>query len=450
MSSSKLTNVLVYLSAALVALVPFHAFLTVWLASNFGHYTAFRLWIEVVIDLLFLGVLYVVWERKIRLSNKQARWLWWLGVGYVTVHVLLGIIALSQHTVNLAALGDGLVLNLRLLAIFWIAAALTSQSDWLRKHWLQLLLWPALIVVLFGLLQHFVLPIDFLHHFGYGPKTILPYETVNQKLSLVRVMSTQRGANPLGAYLVVVIAMLVAAWIRFKKWRVVLSIFLPATLIVLFFTYSRSAWLGSILAAAVVAWLSMNNEKVKQGLTILIGMILIAGGVSVLLLHNNSRFEDVFLHTDRQSTVVSSNYNHVSALKSGLHDIAHNPLGRGPGMAGPASTHNDHPARIAENYYVQLGQEVGILGAGIFIAINVIVGGMLWRQRKDPLAVALFASLLGITLINLFSHAWTDDTLAIIWWVLAGVASSSGIIKPVKHDTQKTKEKTAISAHPAR
>jgi hypothetical protein len=58
----------------------------------------------------------------------------------------------------------------------------------------------------------------------------------------------------------------------------------------------------------------------------------------------------------------------------------------------------------------------------LFVLINVGVGVLLYARRDDPLALSLLASLIGITLINMFSHAWADDTLSYVWWGLAGVA----------------------------
>ena len=34
----------------------------------------------------------------------------------------------------------------------------------------------------------------------------------------------------------------------------------------------------------------------------------------------------------------------------------------------------------------------------------------------------LFVSLIGISFINLLSHAWADDTLSLLWFGLAGIA----------------------------
>jgi len=55
---------------------------------------------------------------------------------------------------------------------------------------------------------------------------------------------------------------------------------------------------------------------------------------------------------------------------------------------------------------------------------------VLWLRRSDPLALGLFASLMGIGLIGLLSHVWTDDTLAYVWWGLAGIAMAPITKKP--------------------
>jgi len=44
------------------------------------------------------------------------------------------------------------------------------------------------------------------------------------------------------------------------------------------------------------------------------------------------------------------------------------------------------------------------------------------RARGSRLALVAFAALVGISFVGLLSHVWADDTLAFIWWGLAGVA----------------------------
>ena len=57
-----------------------------------------------------------------------------------------------------------------------------------------------------------------------------------------------------------------------------------------------------------------------------------------------------------------------------------------------------------------------------FILINLGVGYLLWLRRSDPMALCLFASLIGLSFINMLSHGWADDTIAYLWWGLAGIA----------------------------
>lgn len=494
--SDMLGSVVVMGVAVILALMPFHAFLTVWAASVFGHYTLWRLWKEILLIPIGLAAAWLgLRNERLRTEIAQS-WLLRLMFAYVILQLLLGLVALKLHQVNRAALGEGLVEDVRLMVIFFVAWVAASQTSWLRDHWQKLLLIPAAIVVASGLLQAFVLPADFLAHFGYGPATIRPYELVDQNSQFVRVQSTLRGANPLGVYLVMIIAAISAfVGVKSKKQKVKsekrdlrsavipahariqsrkrftdphlktsscrgrtlektgrflvksldFSYFFPrfglgrrvlrvkpgmtvgglATLIVLYFTYSRSAYIGTALAVFGVAWLSIKNKRVKIWLLAAAAIVCVLAGGAALVLRHNADFEDTFFHTSQLShSPHSSNQNRTSALESGIHDVLHDPFGRGPGTAGPASVHNNHPARIAENYFLQIGQEVGWLGLALFLTINILLAKELWHRRDEPdrLALTLIVSLAGLTFVNMLSHAWADDTLAYIWWGLAGIA----------------------------
>jgi len=411
------------LAILIILLMPFHAFLTVWGASLFGHYTALRLWKEALLLLSVIGVLYLLaTDQKIR-SHTMTRRLVWLILAYIAVTLIWGLVAYEKHDVSAKSLGYGLISDLRYPVFFLVTWASALRLGRLRANWQWLVLWPAAVVVLFGLLQVFILPRDFLSHFGYGASTIPAYETINHNSSYVRIMSTLRGANPLGAYLLIPISVLAARLVSPRRnWRQ--AVFMVASLVVLFFSFSRSAWVGAAISVAIICWLGIKSQRLRLQLlsTAVIAVLILAG--LALGLRNNVHFQNIFLHTQTHSAVASnSDSGHLSALRAGLKDIVHEPLGRGPGTAGPASIYNgSHPARIAENYYVQIGQETGWLGLALFLLINLGVGYLLWIRRSDPLALSLFASLIGLTLINLLSHAWADDTLAYIWWGLAGVA----------------------------
>jgi len=404
-------------------LMPFHALLTVWGASLIGHYTALRLWKEVFLVLCVIGVFYLwLTDHKIRFHTLSRR-LVWLILAYMALTVVWGLLALNQHDVSSKAFGYGLIINLRFLAFFLVTWAVALRLTRLRAHWQRLVLWSAAVVVAFGVLQALVLPHDFLRHFGYNEQTIPALETINHNQHYVRIASTLRGANPLGAYLLIPISLLSVLLIRHgRNWRQ--AVFLVGALLVLFFSFSRSAWVGAALSIIVLLFLSRlsrQSQRIALGVTAL--LLVVAGGLTLTYRHH-ARFENFVFHTQKNSAVKStSNQGHLTALKSGLDDLRTRPLGQGPGTAGPASVYNQpHPARIAENYFIQIGQETGWLGLLLFVVINAGVAALLYVRRDDPLALSLFASLIGLTFINLLSHAWTDDTLAYIWWGLAGIA----------------------------
>jgi hypothetical protein len=403
------------LAMLMLLLLPFHAFLTVWGSSLIGHYTALRLWPEALLTLSCIGVAYLLLaDHKIR-SHTLTRRLVWLIIAYIALNVIWGWIGISQHDVTAKALGYGLIVNLRFLVFFLVTWALALRLARMRANWQWLIYWPAAAVVIFGLLQAFILPHGFMTHLGYGSQTIPALETINHNQHYYRIDSTLRGANPLGAYLVIPISLLTVLVIRHQRtWRQ--GVFLLASVVVLFYTFSRSAWIGAVLSAGIILLLSQLSPKIQRLTAISIGGLIILSMLSIITFRNNARFENFIFHTETHSAVKStSNQGHAMALRAGLQDLRHDPFGQGPGTAGPASVYNDHQVRLAENYFVQVGQETGWLGLLFFLLINIGVGYLLWLRRADPLALSLFASLIGLTFINMLSHAWTDDTLAYIW-----------------------------------
>ncbi len=427
--STKLTaQVATGIILGIFVLIPFHALLTVWIGSAAGSYDATRLWKELLIVVLSLLVLYLLVKSRRDSRPVHTRSLFWIIASYSALHLLWGIVAILYNEVNTTALGYALVVNLRFLVFFVVCWVVAGHRNVLFAHWQAFLLVPALLVVIFGLLQAFVLPADILRHVGYGQDTISPYQTVDQKPEYMRVQSTLRGANPLGAYLVVVVTALLVLLIRkgklwSKREQVGVGACLISALVVLGSTYSRSAYIGMIIATVTACWLLLGSYKARR--VLLIGMVFVAlsGTVAVAVLRHNDVFQNTFFHTDEHSgSPRSSNEDRLSALKGGLGDVAKEPLGRGPGTAGPASQHNDHPARIAENYYIQIGQEVGWIGMVLFIVIVVSVLRELWTRRTEILPIVLLASFAGISVINLFWHAWTDDSVSLVWWGLAGIA----------------------------
>ena len=413
------------LAPLLVAVVlvglPFHAFLTVWLSQFVGHYALLRVWKELVLIPICISVAYGVYRRPEIVKWFLKSRLILLIAAYIVVILVWGAVAYQRGQVGRTALAYGILSDVRYLFFFAVVALAAAVAPWLHAKWQFMVFWPLAVVAGIGLLQYVVLPYDVLRHFGYSAATILPYEDINSNLHYMRVMSTLRGANPLGAYLVALVSLLLAKRQKQVWWYVLLG----ASLVVLVLTFSRSAWIGMLSAAAVIA-VARYMRGVRINPSFVLWCVVAAGvlgGVAVGI-SRSTAFQNVFLHTQAHSAVVTtSNQGHATALQRGVRDVLREPFGRGPGTAGPASAYNvGHPVRIAENYFIQIAQETGWLGLFLFVTIQCFIGGMLWRRRRDPLALGLFAGLIGISAVGLFSHVWTDDTLAYIWWGLAGIA----------------------------
>lgn len=416
----------VYVPAALIfiilALIPFHAFLTVWGSSLIGHYTALRLWKEYLVVFCLIGALYIfITDKKIRELFYHSRLIQFISL-FLIIELIWGIVGYHQGEVNKKALFYGWLSDCRYLVFFLITLIIAKKTSLLKNNTIKLIMWPALIVILFGLAQVFILPRDFLAHFGYGPNTIAPFETINHNSHYVRIASTLRGANPLGAYLLIPLSLATVLLIRGKKvWQ--MALFMAAGIIVLIFSFSRSAWLGFIVAIALSIYLGVKSKVLKRNLLLIaIGLIIIFGGLFIAE-RNNARFQNIIFHTQTHSSVpTTSDEAHSSALETGLKQLSKEPLGKGVGTAGPPSVYNKHPAVIPENYYVQIGLETGWLGLAVFIVINVLIIMSLWVRKADTLSLALLTSFIGIIVCNMLLEAWTDDTLCYLWWGLAGIA----------------------------
>ena len=425
----KTAKILSLMIAIILALLPFHAFLAVWLSSMVGHYTLLRLWKEFLLMVVLAGATFLVLRDKNLVRLLASSWLIRLMAIYCLLILACGLTAYLSGSVSAKAMWYGLLVDVRYLIFFIAVLVVASKADWLADNWQALLFWPAAIVALFAILQFLVLPYDFLRHFGYGPNTISPYETINHNLQHIRVASTLRGANPLGAYLILPICALAALIAKNKRLSGSNAVLGAGLFLSLVFSFSRSAWIGSVLGLLTIIWLSIKSDQAKKILLISISAVAVIAIVAAVGLHNNLTFENTFLHTDRQSKISStSNENHVAAFKGAANDVLHNPLGSGVGSAGPQSVYNNQPARIAENYYLQIGQEAGVLGMALFISINLVVAVSLYRSKEDTLALAMLASLVGLSFVNMLSHAWEDDTLAYLWWGLAGIALAPAIL----------------------
>jgi len=426
--------------ALVVVYLPFHAFISTWGGSAIGPLEIWKSWKEYFLVLLAIPM--AIW-----LSLKPDRWkvlfrdplAWWI-VAFVVVLGFLGVINLDRNGTD--ATLAGLAMTGRYLLIFTLAYTLFKFGAWrwdeLRGRITKYLIGIGIVVAVLGLIQVFVLPNDFLSQFGYDKdKTIAPYTLIDENPEAPRAFATLRGPNDYAAFLILPIILTVLAAKRSRWWLVATGILLLA----LFESSSRSAWLGALLAIVTLFAMTygkaiLSSRKWQLGIAgvLVAGVVVMIAAVSI----PSIRLEIFHSSPGDSSLTEGSTDNHWQATARGLSRVLSDPMGCGPGCAGPASYYGDSP-RISENYYVQLAEEVGVSGLILWIGVAVMVLQRLWKQRKDQLAMGLFAAFIGISLVGFWLHVWADDPLSLTWWALAG--GVLGYYANSRYDDQKAKQK---------
>lgn len=420
MKRNLIERVLVGILLVIAALIVVHAPLAVWLGTKWPQSAdVIKAWKEILMGVALILLLIEAGRRKKIVELLRDR-LVQLPLLYALIHFVLVVVF---HN-NLGQAGAGLLIDLRYLFYFVLVYATIRLFPNYRRLFLWVLAAGAAVVLTFAVLQIFVLPKDILKHIGYSKETIAPFLTVDENPAYIRINSTLRGPNPLGAYAVIVISLLAAFALRWRVnprgWVLGGAAALAAGL-TLGASYSRSSVIGAIVALAVVGVVAATT-KVRRWLSAALIALTIVLIVAAVAFRNSSVVSNIVLH-DNPTTGASidSNAGHVSSIVDGLKLLAHLPFGAGVGSTGSASLSGNQPL-IIEDQYLLIAHEVGWIGLALFVWLFVEVMHRLWQRRRSALALGVFSSGVGLAVIGLMLPVWTDDTVSIIWWGLAAIA----------------------------
>ncbi len=413
--------------AIVLILLPFHGFLSTWIGSSIDSIELAKVWKEILLVLLIIpAALDMSRNPKLARSFFGNR-LHQLLLFYGLFHLLHA--AFSRPPID--ALVVSALINTRFVLIFLLARWLMWQKvDKILQA--QILRWVVVslgLSALFALLQMFILPSDFLTYFGYGANTIPAEYTIDDNDNIRRVASLTRGPNVFGAMLVVLVALiaerLYAMRKQFAKVSTIHKLNVLGTVSVvlagLFVSYSRSGWLAAAVGVMVIIWLGLPALWRRRSLVAVVPIAIVLIFAVASLASNSGVLSALLLHDSPDSGQVTSTEDRFTANRQALADVIDQPFGDGPGTAGPASFYNDEQTRIAENYYLQIGQEIGVIGVALFVGIISLTGIELYKSRKHEMSRVLLASLIGLSVAALFAHTWADEEVALLWWGLAGL-----------------------------
>jgi hypothetical protein len=414
----------------LLAYLPFHIFLSQSLSLVTGGLDAWKVGKDVFLCFLTLFTICLVfWQKK---AGK----LFWVLLGFTMLYGLLHMVLWAAHPGIYregALLGTMYNMRLPLFLLLGYSAVLLVPK-FVFSSVLKLVLIISTVVAALGVLQYF-LPTDILTHLGYGlERGARAAFFIDDNPLYPRVMSTLREPNALGAYLILPTAALTLLFFEAteKRKKLLLAGAFIAHCAAIALTFSRSAWLASLLAVVLVIWWHYKVwllAKTKLYWPLLTALVMVLAG-SLYLLRDTSFVHQYVVHSNqvRTNNGPDSNGYHALLVQEGLRGIQHEPLGHGPGTAGLVSIHNPNGGQLTENYYIQIGYEVGIVGVALFIGLNVWLFVRIWK-RKDIYAGMLCASFAAYVVTNMLLHTWSNEAVAGQWWILAGMALAAHVEK---------------------
>ncbi|MEO6109558.1 MAG: O-antigen ligase family protein [Candidatus Saccharimonadales bacterium] len=360
----------------------------------------------------------------------------------IAIYALLHILLIPVFAVTSDVVLAGLAIDLRYLLFFVLVYIAISMYPQLRRVFVGTFLAGALVVVTFAILQVTVLPHDVLKYIGYGHGTIAPYLTVDENPEFIRISSTLRGPNPLGAYALIVLSLLLAFGLRghhrqFKRPMFIVGLLGIGGVVALWASYSRSAVVATIIAIVLLLFITAGRRISKWAWISMVIAVLAIGG-TIIASRNTYFVSNVLLHENATTgAAINSNEGHVNSLSDGLDRMVHQPLGGGIGSTGSASLFGNQPL-IIENQYLFIAHEAGWVGLVLFLVITWKIMRILWVRRADWLALGVFASGVGLLIIGLLLPVLADDTVSLIWWGLAAIVIGGVNERTINKTTKRT------------
>ncbi len=406
--------------------------------------TAITAWKEILLAVVLAHVALDAWRAR-RLPFRFGV-VDWLALGFGALVVVYALIpqsaldGLAGHKAVALALRH----DLAPVAAYFFGRSLLLRADDLRRlGWT--LLGVAALVAGVGLIDVYAVSIgwwrtngviDYFHrHLGYNyhgtgvrtepdgsvyglPENFI-YNVGGDKPFLRRLVSTF--LSPLASGYLFVVALLLAARLRWTA--VALAVLVTAGLL---WTFSRSSLVA--LAGGLVVLAAIRRRPAE--LAAAVAVIAVAIGWAHLFPKIGPT--GTFTQVDRTyqqaigkngptdfsaaSTSEPSLHEHWLALKEGVRTMIHHPQGYGLGNVGQTASRTGTPLKAGESNYTELGVELGLLGALLWIAWGLAVLIGLARKREARMAAA-FAAILALAVqTDVIGDPW----VAYCIWTLAG------------------------------
>ena len=374
------------------------------------------LWKDALIGILVARVLYDALFSRRAITLRYLDFLVFAFIALSTVYVFYP----GSLDTDLFTRLQGFRSDASFLFAYFIGRALVFERRHIR--WMVLGLTPGSILIFGVAMFEFFAPALAAHY--VDALGITDFETVrNRSISGVELhrASALVGDLALSFYQMVLVALASALYVESSGRRRLWSgLFLGTMVAALVATLTRSAILTGIAVILITAVLARRPIRVA----VLGGVAAIAGIAGIVL--SGIRLETVQRLFSLQD---ASTQGHLHALQRSLAQIQHEPLGRGLGTAGTIGQRFVGDRAITnENWYLQLGTEMGILAAVLYLAIVAIVAVACFHTYfgvRDTwlrtLALGIGAAAVGFLILGNLLHAWENTILSMAFWLMAGI-----------------------------
>jgi O-antigen ligase len=258
-----------------------------------------------------------------------------------------------------------------------------------------------------------------LHSFPPNATDIRVYGVIGGH-RFVRVGSVFLDSLACGWYLILPFAIGIERMVRRAATPlVVASTVLVAAALVL--TQTRSAVLGALVVAALAVVPAAGRQRNwRTQATILLAALAVFGIPSAFASGLSRRVAQGPNPTD-QSTA-----GHLAGFSKGLSTIGKHPLGQGLGTgAGTGQRLGVANYTVAENSYLNVGDELGLVGLILFVGtVIALIVDLRYAARGSPdvLVTAAWAGGLGLVLAAWFLQTWSNFPVSWTFWAVAGAA----------------------------
>ncbi len=421
-TSARLFDVLVQI---FLVFIPFSSFVSVFLLHKIGIPGASFIK-EGILAIIWITLLYAylksyLTDKKLKLHLTKIDILIFI---YIFVFVLI-----STFTTGIQGIIFGGRYDFAFLIVFLIAYHGYPLLQKPLSYYLYLFLFSAGSMLFISGLLKWPLNEDLLLYFGYSwnpsnwdfggaPPIFHGIDGANVR----RFQGLLDGPNTMGAF-VIIFSGIFAYFNRFRKdWYFVISIILIGLLGMIFYTYSRSALIGVVIAYVIVLVMSLRSLWSLYKLQL----------ISVVLILSLLMWLVWVMYYDRALAIVGRAWStkwHAERMITGINRVITQPWGQWLGSAGPAyrnlvempfqdrvKTEELDRFYIPESWYIQQFIEWGIIGGIIFLMIMFAM----WISLMivHPILGATFA---GVWVMNFFLHTFESSVVSLSFFLLIGI-----------------------------